>query len=167
MHVPYAPLLLEGVAVTTATIKFGQGFECPWLVAENEDPEVLKSFLIAATGLDAERYDSEPLVKVMIQASILARGYYHNANEAGIKPKVKGAEVAEKAAPKGGLAAQAKAAQERSSEPEDNTTDVAALIQNATSTDALNDIYEAHDGKNWPAELMELAKARAEELSNG
>jgi hypothetical protein len=162
--------------MTTATIKFGQGFEAPWLVAEttNPDPikevEYLKEFLIVAFDLE-ETYFDKPLYVIQIAASILARGYYQDAHKGdgpekpaekseGVSPEGK---PAQKRNTKGGLAAQAKAS--RSSEPEDNTTDVAALIQNATSTSALNDIYEAHDGKNWPAELMAQAKARAEELA--
>jgi hypothetical protein len=149
---------------SNATLKFGGGFEYPWLTPHGETPEEIQAWI--------RRADEIGLVEDIIEFSLKIRYMMNAAERIGWRPD-EVEKLAEKSVPerpeqepkrnKGGLAAQAKAA--RSSEPEDNTTDIESLIKNATSTNALNDIYEAHDGKNWPAELMAQAKARAEELA--
>jgi hypothetical protein len=152
---------------SNATLKFGGGFEYPWLTPHGETPEEIQAWI--------RRADEIGLVEDIIEFSLKIRYMMNAAERIGWRPDEveKPAEKSEGVSPegkpaqkrntKGGLAAQAKAS--RSPEPEDNTTDVAALIKNATSTDALNDIYEKHDGKNWPAELMQAAKNRAEEIT--
>lgn len=161
---------------SNATLKFGGGFEYPWLTPHGETPDEIKAWI--------RRADEIGLVEDIIEFSLKIRYMMHAAEQIGYRPSTEyvdrpedleppksvrstpNTEQPKKKAAKGGLVAQAKAAAE-AAEPDQVTDDVESLIANAMSTDELNEIYEKHDGENWPAELTKAAWDRAEELSNG
>lgn len=173
--------------MSTATIKFGQGYEAPWLVADHDDVETIRNFLIVASGLDPEHYTGASLIRIQIEVSRLARGLYKQISDSDEAPRMLADRVQPESVPaerdqkpkrntKGGLAAQAKVAAEatkrsglnaeavaKSNEPEESTTDIPALIANAITDDALHDIFNKYE-KQWQSEYNELAAARVAEI---
>jgi len=147
---------------SNVSLKFGGDYAAPWYTVYGT-PEQIREQLIQATALDPEYAKDLTLAQVIIEASRWARGLYAAAEKLTEPPAAKGAEPKKKAAPKGGLAAQAKAAAE-TTEPHQVTDSIESLIANAMSTDELNDIYNKHEAQ-WTEEFTALGQARAEEIT--
>lgn len=144
----------QGIGVTT--IKYGRDYDHPWdtfagTVDQRRD-QVAEAF-----GLTPDTDDgrSKTLAELTTEASIVAKRLYHVAVTVGAKP------VTTIKQPEGAPVKQ----EPEVGQPEDQTENVVALIENATTEDQLNDIWSAHKDK-FNDEIIAQFKAQREKVSS-
>lgn len=150
---------------TGITLPFAGGYDAPKMWFQGSVEET-KQQIIEATGLDPEAYGNQTLTAVVAEASRWVRGVYTAANELADKPRV----VEDRdgvPAVTGGIAAQAKAAQE-AAEPEVQDPPVAEFlasqIKAAKSEADLDRLFETYGENGWTEEHTDLVVSRLKEL---
>lgn len=163
---------------TNVSLKFGGGYEAPWLTVYGTPAEI-KAQLIEATGLDAEHHKDWTVTDVISEASRLVRGSHQEADRSDTAPvtatrveeatpetfkeEVKKKAPAKKAAAKKSLAQRAK---DEAPEPGPEVEELPATplsieeqIAAAESVDDLHVVWQVNE-KQWTEKHTELAKAR-------
>jgi hypothetical protein len=141
---------------STATIKFGAGYEAPWFVASGTPAEIREQ-LVEAFGLVEP--NAGTLEEVITACSVIALHQYNLAVEAGAAPATTIQKPKGPAQFKPGIAAQAKA-----SEPEVEDPPLDQLIKSAASEEELGQIWKDNQSV-WTPEYTELAAQRKKELA--
>lgn len=148
----------EDTADLGLTIKYGKGYEEPWLTAKGNS-ESIKAGLAAFFGLDREEIEGLTAHEVVLNCKKLAIGT--SAVVAGL-----GGTVINGTRPaRGGWQAAAEgSAPAEPAEPERNP--LFATIDAATTVDAVKDIYARNvDAIKADPELLAAWKAKGKELS--
>lgn len=152
---PWAGKPREG----TATVKFGDKFDAPWLVlAGNADD--MKADLIRAFGWDASTSAETPLVNLLAQASVEAKAAYVAAQD------LKGTVVSSKSSRGTKAAPKAKAAATpEAEEPAPVAKEAAPAESTGDNVDQLIAAFDAIEpGDDAKIELISLVNANKAEI---
>ncbi|PZF83238.1 hypothetical protein [Jiangella anatolica] len=145
---------------SNATLKFGGGFEYPWLTPHGDTPEEIQAWIRKADeiGLIEDIIEFSLKIRYMMNAAERIGYKGPQAEEPAPESTSRMNTTATKKGAKGGLAAQAKAAK---TETEDPPLD--QLIKTAPSEQFMYELHEQRKDE-WTDELTELVKARIAEL---
>lgn len=152
----------------SSTIKFGAGFDTPQFTARGT---VAQQWGDIREAFGLEKSKAGTLAELLVEASLHAHALV-NAATIGAKPAPSAQNAnteqadtapAKKAPAKKAAARKSIADKKRSSQPEENTDDIEALIAGASTVKQLNDIYRKHKA-SVTDEQLELFAARKAEL---
>lgn len=137
------------VSDLVATIKFGGGYDAPWLVAHGESVDDVRAYLIDSFGLDPTT--EETLAELIVNASTMAVGM------GNVSKTLKGSVV------KSEKTSKPKA--EPKAEPvAEEKPDIFALIEAVESVDALTEVWATNKAAFKDPKVAEAFKAKGKAL---
>lgn len=151
-----------------ASVKYGKGYDEPWITFEGEDPDAVRGLIISAFSLDVD--SSTSLATVVTMASQAAQGVQNVSRDlkASVVEEVKTNGSTD---PSATVSDGGKSDPDSGSDPSasaDSDDAIAELFAKAESGDALRALWAEHKAAYARSQAIQKAyKARGKELTGG